>query len=892
MKSILQRVLTLRISAHLLLVTVFPLLLMVVILTTYSLNASLNSIERELQLRGEIIANTTAGGLELAMFADDRAQQRQVALHAMDLPDVEFIQIEDQNGRPLVDLQAHVGEKFMLGREGEASWYANDHWYFRAPVHLTKVDYFDNLTGLDSDNTLSGPEDSEILGWVVIGISNRQARAQATETLINSLIISTIGFFAAILFWIGISTRLNDALSQVMRTMRKLQDGDLDARAHTSSSGELLELINGFNDLADRIQISNEEMSKQISKATVELNNTLQQLQLQNTELEQARLKAESAGVAKDLFLARMSHELRTPLTSIIGFARLVEELPEGGQRTEAVSVIQTASRLLLTTIDDILSYVKLQSGHLLLEAIPFNLVNCIDDVMNMLKDSAHEKNLTLEAIIDPDIPQHYLGDQIRVSQILTNLLNNAIKFTQEGSVILSIQASSVKDNHSLLLFKIVDTGIGITDAARARLFQPFMQADSSISRRFGGSGLGLQICKQLIQMMDGNINIESQPGSGTSIHFCLKLENVQTPEIHNPRLFKYIILQGAPSLSRKAMYSRILPHAAQTRIISSEENLLRELASQRPAADLLVLLLPIDQIDHQNLITRLQGIRRHSQSPVLIICQKHMFLDSQMLEDFHPLYYLESPVSHLTLSSTLPMVLKGQSQISVSRGDTCLDHRLKTHKRVLLVEDNPLNRKFLSRFLYSRGVQAKSVTDGYQALEALQQQTYDLVLMDLHLPEMDGRECTRRLRASTGENASTPVYALTAELGAESDSSLLQDGFNGVMLKPIDEMMLDTILNLEHSEEFIQASGISHSMLLESHEELLRKHDLLITDLNDNQWISARNHVHQILGLVGLTQIKALRPLVKQLHQACIDRDRELALVLLEEYLEILGKI
>ncbi len=888
MKDLLLNLLPSRISSHLFLVTVLPLLLIVVILTAYSITASLNSIEQQLKLRGEIIVNTTATSLELALFADDRAQQQQIALHTMSLPDVEFIRIENPDGEILVDLQERADIEFVVN--DEASWYSLGYWYFRVPISLSRVDYFDNLTGLDAETRQSIDGSNELLGWVMVGISDKKATRQATETLINSIVISIIGFFAAVLLWMGISIRLNESLRQIMQTMRKLHDGDLDARVETkSSSGEILELLNGFNELADRMQISNDEMSNQIYLATAELNVTLNELQSRNTELNQAREDAESANHAKNMFLARMSHELRTPLTSIIGFARLVEELPEGRQRAEAVSVIQTASRLLLTAIDDILSYVKLQSGSLLLEAIPFNLVTCIDDVLTMLKDSAHDKNLGLESIIEPGIPQHYLGDQIRISQILTNLINNAIKFTAEGSVTLRLAVSSVDDKHSSLQFSIEDTGIGVSEEAQGKLFQPFMQADTSINRRFGGSGLGLQICKQLVEMMDGNISIESTLNKGTTVHFNLVLENVQVSGKEQQQAFEKVILQGLPSLSRQALYSLVSAHASQVQIIDTEKNLLKHLSHYTSQANLLILLVPNHLSDRDRIAARLSAIRRVSKLPILLISQKRVSLDAELLNVHHPVYYLQSPVTHQGLSSILPIISQGQPQNAAEQKTRLKPIKKKANKRVLLVEDNPLNRQFLSRFLSSRGIQSESATDGYAALEQLQKRNYDLVLMDLHLPEMDGRECTRRLRASSSINASIPVYALTADLVAETDKTLVQDGFNGVMMKPVDEVLLDTILNLDKNEDFVKASSIARSMQHETYEELMRLHKCVVSDLEDSQWISARHHVHQIMGLVGLNQLTSLQPLSRQLHQACLDTDRELAQVLLDEYLEIL---
>ncbi len=361
------------------------------------------------------------------------------------------------------------------------------------------------------------------LGYISLLLNKEKALLEQHRAAVAAFIIVLIGVQLNLLFTFRLVKNVTQPITDMVRVVAKIREGKLDTRLEGNLIGELDLLKRGINAMAGSLSEYHDEMQQNIDQATSDLRETLEQIEIQNVELDLAKKRALEASRIKSEFLANMSHELRTPLNGVIGFARQLLKTPLHASQMEYIRTIERSATNLLSIINDILDFSKLEAGKMVLETMPFALRETLDDTMMLLAGSAHEKGLELVVDVAPEVPDAVSGDAMRVGQIITNLVGNAIKFTDQGSVLLKVDISNIKEDKLLLHCEVSDTGIGIEESQQELLFQAFGQADSSISRRFGGTGLGLVITKRLINQMGGQIGFSSRwvkaPPSGLPCH-------------------------------------------------------------------------------------------------------------------------------------------------------------------------------------------------------------------------------------------------------------------------------------------------------------------------------------------------------------------------------------
>jgi len=366
-----------------------------------------------------------------------------------------------------------------------------------------------------------------VIGEVVLSFVPDALLETQRQFLQRAWTLTAVVVFGAALVAIWFSRRLSVPIQQLSDVVSSIREGDLQARADVKAVGELRNLQIGINEMADRVAASKAELNRRVDEATADLSNALLVLERRNADLDAALKRADEAGRAKDMFLARMSHEMRTPLTSVVSCARLIESSENEQQREEHVALIRVACDVLRGIIDDVLDYQKIASGQLRIERVPFDLHAMTDRVVRMMRAEPRSEPLDIVCEIAPAVPVSVKGDELRLQQVLFNLLGNAVKFTHQGSVTLSLTAVDA----SLVQIDVVDTGIGISAQQQERLFQPFSQADESTSRRFGGSGLGLSIAKALTEAMGGTLALSSETGRGTRVSVRLPLQAIAVEE-------------------------------------------------------------------------------------------------------------------------------------------------------------------------------------------------------------------------------------------------------------------------------------------------------------------------------------------------------------------------
>ena len=485
-----------------------------------------------------------------------------------------------------------------------------------------------------------------------------------------------------------------------------------------------------------------------------------------------------------------MSHEIRTPMNAVIGLAHLLLKTEIAGKQRDYVSRIHGAGQMLLGLINDILDFSKIEAGQMHLENTEFVLDEVLDNVGAVLVQRAQEKGLELQYVIEPDVPASLIGDSLRLAQILINLIGNAIKFTAQGSVSVFFRKLKTRGEQIELEISVKDTGIGMSVEQQSKLFQAFSQADSSITRKFGGTGLGLTICKRLTEMMQGKIRVSSQPGAGSTFIFTIKLGiGSATPAQLRPALRRALVVDDNP-LAR-AVLVRLLEKfgCSAVQAESGRQALTILESSPKSTFDCITIDLNMPDMDGLELADAIRNLMPNPPKLVMVTASDTAALDdAKRLSGFDTI--LNKPVTAAEIGRLLSNhEVRGATSPKLAPAPLA-------GLRVLLAEDIPTNQLIACEMLESFGATVETVDNGARAVQALIDagKVYDVVLMDIQMPEMDGLEATRRIRAS-GRWPDLPIVAMTAHAMDEERQRCVAAGMNDFITKPIDPALLQSKL-------------------------------------------------------------------------------------------------
>ncbi|GIU21433.1 histidine kinase [Shewanella colwelliana] len=787
--------------AWVLVLALAPTILVGILLGSYFTINRFYELEESLIERGsniiEPLAIAAEIGLETKNFETTKRLITSVQLNKSNL--VQFIAIFDTNNRVIVTSHHYKSHEFMRynnpieSLEGTDLEQFGDSLIMRSPIYSSERELV--VTPQNNIGTAQANEGKK-LGYIAVLINKENALLEQHRAAVAAFIIVLIGVQLNLLFTFRLVKNVTHPITEMVRVVAKIREGKLTTRVDGNLIGELDLLKRGINAMASSLSDYHEEMQQNIDQATVDLRETLEQIEIQNVELDLAKKRALEASRIKSEFLANMSHELRTPLNGVIGFAKQLLKTPLHTSQQDYIRTIEKSATNLLGIINDILDFSKLEAGKMVLENMPFALREVIDDTFSLLANSAKEKELELVVDIEPAINDNVSGDALRVSQVVTNLVGNAIKFTDSGSVHLKMRLIDDDNDTINIRCEITDTGIGIDKHQQSQLFQAFGQADSSISRRFGGTGLGLIITKRLINRMGGQIGCISAPNKGSTFWFTLPLKLSQYP-ISQPleidKLYrKSIVLFEPRPLSRK-VYKTLLEHWQMRVVTVASTPELNELMQHRNS-HFDYAIVSCHELDRSPKLLETVNTIKEMSDYLLYICSSNDSAAKMNTLQSAADKVMQAPVGERALAVTLINPHRAQFE-ALPFSDTTKENLSREPLNVLAVDDNPANLKLIDTLLRELVTQVTIADNGQSAVDIAKAKSFDLIFMDIQMPGTDGFSATKQIREHS-LNRNTPIIAVTAHAIAEERERINQSGMDGYLPKPIDEAALKSVIS------------------------------------------------------------------------------------------------
>ena len=878
------------IRKRVLFLAVVPMFLVSISIGFYLTYAHLTYMRGSLEDHGRILARNLALSSEFSLVINDKATLNNLVKHTHFRPEVAAVIIYDASGNILAEnirkhkfkpLPRHVME-------------------FSADVLST------SLSGGESEE-LKGAADNGKLGRVSVYISRDQLRERARDIILRSVLVILSGLLISSLLAVLLARELLLPVQRIIRLVDKVQRGDLSSRLARKSGTEMGELEQGINLMVKTIEGSQKELESRVESATAKLQETVEALQQKNIALEEARREAVEANQAKERFLAHVSHELRTPLSAIVGFAELLKTTKPKHEQSEYVRIINNASQQLLGIINDVLSYSELSAGTMQIESTSFDPETVLEDVVSLMSRDAHRKELELVLLVHRDTPASVIGDPTRLSQVLTNLLNNAVKFTTRGEILVT--SDSVTDDQGMLHLRVSveDSGIGIADEIKDSLFEPFVQGDSSIQKRFGGTGLGLAISRSLMEQMHGRLYVAESALQGS--RFCILLpadtkQQTANSAIKTELTGLKVLVVDSHAVSRRAIKNVLLYFGMKVYLQSPGRNfarLLQDASQSEEPFEIVVMGCSAREMQDVDM-ARLNRLSKEYRLKILIlVSDEEVACEAQVKwQKYSRIAISTKPVRRQRLQENLLQLIHGHKQKKMVSVPTAkkVERVEKDQLQALVADDNEFSRRLLTIALRRLGIAAMQVEDGFATIELAKTKTFDLIFLDVHMPDLDGLTVSRIIREKTS-NRQTPIIAVTADLFVNE----LEDGnrtIDAILHKPVAEEKLKSTINglirnseqekLNTNDETNDIPDAVHAAdFAQAIQELAEK---LTRAVEQQDRKEMKEICHQINGLTGFFGLSRLSSQGRRVEKSITEGSDKDLQVLVQQLIDAINKL
>ncbi|MBN1378054.1 MAG: response regulator [Gammaproteobacteria bacterium] len=664
------------IKTRVLFLALLPALLVSTLLAGYLIFTQLRDLDDTLTERGFSIVRHLGPASEYGVFSGSSEILKPLVTSVINEPDVRSVTISDSYGVILASAgEPGYSKSIFKSHDPKVASVNSDNFnslVFRAPILRSEFVIDPQLQEeMQVLEQVSGSNQSEsnrlFIGWVTLEFDKSRTIERRNELIASSILLTLFVLFGGVILAVRLGRDVSHPIVELTDTVRQVESGILDKPITVKTGGELGRLASGMNAMMTALKAAHEDLQQRVDQATEQYKDALSMLERKNVELEKARKQAEAASDAKSEFLANVSHEIRNPLNGVLGFLKLLSKTELNSEQNRYLRTIDVSAKNLLRIISDLLDLSRIEAGKMSLDYRVFSVNQMLSDIIALHIPAAAEKNLELNSEVDEQLPQFEEGDPVRIGQVLSNLIGNAIKFTDQGQITVACVVRQNVKRRLVLEFSVSDTGLGIEPEDQSLVYESFYQVDSSTRRNFGGAGLGLSIARKLIEMMGGQINLESVPGKGTKVSFTV------------------------------------------------------------------VLTAPLIQVKDTG--------------------------------------------ENNELPSVTNKLVKFEGEL-----------------RVLVVDDNEINRNLCSILMTAYGICVDEAENAHLALEKVKHNNYDLILMDVHMPKMDGMEATRKIRSWGDAKGNIPIVALTADIVADRRNHFLEVGMNDYLAKPVEEHALLSI--------------------------------------------------------------------------------------------------
>jgi two-component system sensor histidine kinase BarA len=780
-----------------LVLTLLPALLIALVLTVYFTLSQINYISSTLDRHGHTIASQISPAAEYAVFSGNIDSLKNILNHTlMSDKDVIKVTITNDNNETLLSLAVEPQPKdypdylYTMLSDKEVL-------YFRQPIITEQLDIddFEKLGLIQSRNNTA----ARTIGYVDLSLTTQYSSEQKIKSLIQGGLIALAILLISALLAIRLSHQISQPIQLLTAAVKKIAAGKYDAHINQDAPGELAVLESCINSMADELRIAQTGMESRINEFTQELQQTLEELEIRNAELDITRFNAMQASKAKSEFLANMSHEIRTPLSGIMGFTELLINTDLNNHQLDYARTIHKSATNLLTIIDDILDLSKIESGKLEITQTTCNIIDIVEDVVDLLTPIAYEKNIELFYYLDEKVPHIIRSDPIRLRQVLLNLVGNAVKFTLDGYVFLKIEPDSSASSDTIR-FTVSDTGIGLDQKSKQKLFTAFTQADTSITRDFGGTGLGLVISRKLILLMKGDIGFDSTEGEGSSFWFKVPANALEQSyeNIPDELVDKEIALVDDHILCRKAIRTMLEQWSCRVTEYSTDRYCSESCFSDEDKFDIVVF-----GISRKHM----QDIDRHkdclektvSHLPVMTVVSTRSYTELGQIDSksFGNLVFRTARRAQIqkSLVDTLNNRYTKKTQSNNAKQDTLVP-LLHPSLKVLVVDDNEINLRLAEIILKKNNYDVATVCSGDGSVEIAKNNNYDLIFMDIHMPGIDGYEAAKRIRENSNKDHRPIIIALTANAMPQEIEKVESSGMDDILIKPISEQLICDVIS------------------------------------------------------------------------------------------------